>query len=86
MQPAELKEIGEKCLATYSIDKSNLMLQLHERYQSGESTIANPKYTELLYNNQTVYFNIEGHYAQAIFLKCSVDKVTWVTIHSESDH
>jgi hypothetical protein len=86
MQPTEVKEIGEKCLATYSIDKSNLMLQLHERYQPGESTVANPKYVELPYNKNTVYFNIEGHYAQAIFLKCSVDKVTWVTIHSESDH
>lgn len=86
MQPTEVKEIGEKCLATYSIDKSNLMLQLHEEHQSGKSTIANPKYVELPYNKHTVYFNIEGHYAQAIFLKCSVDKVTWVTIHSESDH
>ncbi len=86
MQPAELKDIGEQCLATYNIDKSNIMLQLHERYQSGESTITNPKYVELPYQNWTVYYNVEGHYAQAIFLKCSVDKVTWATIHSESDH
>ena len=86
MQSAELKEIGEKCLAMYTIDKSNLIHQLHEEYQSGKSTIANTKYFELSYKDGFVYFNIEGHYAQAIFLKCSVDKVTWATIHIESDH
>ena len=82
----EIKDIGEKCLATYCIDKSNLMLELHERYQSGESTYANPKYVELPYGMIQVYFNVEGHYAQAIFLKCSLDKQTWVTLHGESDH
>jgi hypothetical protein len=86
MQPTELKEIGEKCLAAHSINKHNMMLKLHERYQSGESTIANPKYFELPYKDWIAYFNIEGHYAQAIFLKCSVDKQSWATIHSESDH
>jgi hypothetical protein len=86
MKSAELKEIGAKCLAAHSIDKSNLMLQLHERYQSGQSTIEDPKYFELPYTHWTVYFNVEGHYAQAIYLMCSVDKLTWVTIHSETDH
>jgi hypothetical protein len=82
----EVKDIGEKCLAVYSIDKSKLMLELHERYQSGVSTYANPKYVELPYDRIMVYFNVEGHYAQAIFLKCSLDKQTWVTLHGESDH
>jgi hypothetical protein len=81
-----LKAIGNACLATYNINKDNLTLQLFERYQSGESTIANPKYVELPYEYHTVYFNVEGHYAQAIYLKCSLDKNTWATIHSDSDH
>lgn len=83
---SKLEAIGNTCLTTYKIDKSNLMLQLFEAYQSGKSTIANPKYFELPYDNYTVYFDVNGHYAQAIFLKCSIDKKTWVTIHSETDH
>lgn len=82
----EIKDIGEKCLATYSIDKSNLMLELFEWHQSGKSTVANPKYFELQYGTTQVYFDVKGHYAQAIFLKCSLDKQTWVTLHSETDH
>ena len=83
---SDIEVIGNACLSTYNIDKSNIMLELFERYQSGESSYANPKYIELQYACHTVYFNIEGHYAQAIFLKCSLDKKKWVTLHSESDH
>lgn len=82
----ELKAIGNACLATYNIDKSNITLQLFEEHQSGKSTAANPKIFELPYGKHMVYFKIEGHYAQAIFLKCSLDKETWTTIHSDSDH
>lgn len=82
----ELKAIGNACLATYNIDKSNLTSQLFEWHQSGKSTVVNPKYLELPYACHTVYFNIEGHYAQAIYLKCSLDKHIWATIHSASDH
>ena len=36
----EIKDIGNACLATYSIDKSNLTGQLFEWHQSGKSTVA----------------------------------------------
>jgi hypothetical protein len=29
---------------------------------------------------------VEGHYAQAIFLKASLDKTNWTTIYGASDH
>lgn len=82
----ELKAIGNACLATYNIDKSNLTGQLFEWHQSGKSTVANPKYFELPYACHTVYFDVQGHYAQTIFLKCSLDKHTWATLFSDSDH
>ena len=82
----ELKAIGNACLTTYNIDKSELTGQLFEWNQTGKSTIDNPKYFELPYSCHTVYFDVQGHYAQAIFLKCSVDKQTWVTLFSDSDH
>ena len=82
----EIKAIGNACLATYNIDKSNLTEQLFEWYQTGKSTETNPKYCELPYLCHTVYFDVQGHYAQAIYLKCSLDRQTWVTLFSDSDH
>jgi hypothetical protein len=81
---SNFKECSVKCLQHNGTDPCEETLSLYLRIQSGEP--ANVIQDYIASDGTTYYYMVEGHYAQAIYLKSSLDKATWVTIFSDSDH
>ncbi len=81
---AEFKECAIKCLQHNRTNPSDETLALYLRIQSGEPSNIIQEYTAC--DGITYYYNVEGNYAQSIYLKSSIDKINWISIFSDSDH
>jgi len=80
----DIKRQANDCLIYNGTNADDETLYMHLLIQNGERQPVIDEYTAQ--DGCKWYFKVEGHYAQAIFLKASQDKTNWTTIYSASDH
>jgi hypothetical protein len=80
----DIKHQANDCLIYNETNADDETLNMHLLIQNGERQPVIHEYTGR--DGSKWYFKVEGHYAQAIYLKASLNKTNWTTIYSASDH
>ena len=80
----DIKALACACLIYNRTNADDETLNIFLRIQNGEHKPVIQEY--IAQDGCKWYYMVEGHYAQAIYLKASLDTLTWTTIYSASDH